>query len=63
MEDLQYFINRDSILVGHSLENDLHALKIIHKKIVDTSVLFPKKNGFKFSLKTLAFNYLKKVIQ
>ena len=28
------------ILVGHSLENDLHALKLVHPYVIDTSCLF-----------------------
>lgn len=63
IEDLKKIMNKNSILVGHSLENDLHSLKIFHDKIVDTAILFPKQGGYKFSLKTLAFNYLKKIIQ
>lgn len=53
------YINNDTIIVGHSLENDFHALKIIHNLVIDTSILFPKPCGYKFSLKTLAYTYLK----
>jgi RNA exonuclease 1 len=28
----------ESVLVGHSMENDLMALKIVHKRIVDTGM-------------------------
>lgn len=54
-----------TILVGHSLESDLKALKIVHKFVVDTSILFPHKAGlpFKRALKTLATEYLQKIIQ
>ena len=38
-------------------------MKIVHKKIVDTSVLYPKTLGYKYSLKNLAYNYLKLDIQ
>ena len=62
-EDLKKFIGRDSILVGHSLENDLRSIGLLHGNVVDTSVIFPKRDGFKYSLKTLAFNYLKIKIQ
>lgn len=30
----------DCILVGHSLENDFHALKLVHPYVIDTSCLF-----------------------
>uniref|UniRef100_A0A0A9ZDJ5 C3H1-type domain-containing protein n=1 Tax=Lygus hesperus TaxID=30085 RepID=A0A0A9ZDJ5_LYGHE len=54
-----------TILVGHSLENDLKVLKIFHKRIVDTSVTFPHKFGFpqKCSLKYLASSVLSLTIQ
>lgn len=32
-------IKSQDILIGHSLENDLLALKIVHRRVVDTSVL------------------------
>lgn len=54
-----------TILVGHSLESDLKALKLIHGVVVDTSVLFPHKMGppKKKALKTLCIENLKKIIQ
>ena len=63
--DLLGFINADTILVGHGLENDLRALKIIHGTILDTSVVFPyfKCPPFKRSLQSLVSIYLKQDIQ
>lgn len=58
-EDLEKIINKSTILIGHSLENDLHAMRMIHEKVIDTSILFARKNGSKMKLKTLAFNILK----
>lgn len=54
-----------TILVGHSLESDLKALKMIHSVVVDTSVLYPHKMGppKKKALKTLCIDHLKKIIQ
>lgn len=54
-----------TILVGHSLESDLKALKLIHDNVVDTSILYPHKMGppKKRALKTLCNEYLKKIIQ
>lgn len=54
-----------SILVGHSLESDLKALKMIHDVVVDTSILYPHKMGLpkKKALKTLCIDNLKKIIQ
>ncbi|PLB46177.1 hypothetical protein P170DRAFT_479098 [Aspergillus steynii IBT 23096] len=38
-ERLFKYINRDTVLVGHALENDLKTLGIVHDNIVDTSIL------------------------
>lgn len=57
--------NSKSILVGHSLESDFKALKLIHDCVVDTSILFPHKMGppKKRALKTLCIENLKRIIQ
>ncbi|XP_012280594.1 RNA exonuclease 1 homolog [Orussus abietinus] len=54
-----------TVLVGHSLESDFKALKLIHETVVDTSVMFPHKNGYphKRALKNLCSEYLRKIIQ
>ena len=31
----------EAILVGHALENDLKALKVVHMRCIDTGALFP----------------------
>lgn len=48
-------VSEEDILIGHSLESDLNAIKIHHRTCVDTSVVFPHKKGlpFKRSLKNL----------
>ena len=33
------------ILAGHSLENDMIALKFVHTRVIDTSVLYPSTRG------------------
>lgn len=57
--------NAKTVLIGHSLESDLKALKMIHNRVVDTSVLFPHKMGppKKRALKTLCIENLKRIIQ
>ena len=35
------FLSAETLLIGHGLENDLRALKIIHANCLDTSVLYP----------------------
>ncbi|ROW18286.1 hypothetical protein VPNG_00027 [Cytospora leucostoma] len=54
-----------TILIGHSLDSDMKALKMTHPFIVDTSVIFahPKGHPFKHSLKWLAQKYLNKEVQ
>ena len=63
--DLMGFINADTILVGHGLENDLRALRIIHGTVIDTSVIFPHYYGLPYrrSLKSLVGCFLKRKIQ
>jgi DNA polymerase III epsilon subunit-like protein len=40
------YLNQDSILVGHAIDNDLKCLRLIHDRIIDTSDIFPHPNGF-----------------
>ena len=63
--DLMGFINADTIIVGHGLENDLRALNLIHNTVLDTAVVFPHFFGLPYrrSLKALVSSYLKKDIQ
>lgn len=58
-------IHKDTVLVGHSLESDLKATKLIHSKVVDTSVVFPHRLGapYKRALRNLMADHLKKIIQ
>ena len=58
-------VYKETILVGHSLESDLKALRISHEKVIDSSILFPHPKGppVKYSLKLLASQYLKQSIQ
>lgn len=64
-KDLLAAINSRTILVGHGLENDLKALRIVHSMVIDTSVVFPHHLGFPYrrSLKHLVSSVLKKNIQ
>lgn len=60
---LESVMCEETILVGHSLENDLRAMKFVHPKVIDSSVLFSTKSGIKFKLKSLADKILKRKIQ
>ncbi|XP_047623495.1 putative exonuclease GOR [Phacochoerus africanus] len=55
----------DTILIGHSFEHSLYALKLIHTSVVDTTVMFPHRLGLphKRSLKSLVADYLQRIIQ
>ncbi|KJH50431.1 exonuclease [Dictyocaulus viviparus] len=59
------FVNERSILIGHSLESDLKAMRIRHERIVDTAVVFEHRHGFPYkrALRNLASEYLQKIIQ
>ncbi|XP_059167068.1 RNA exonuclease 1 homolog [Physella acuta] len=58
-------ISDKTILMGHSLESDLVALKLIHSTVVDTSLVFPHRLGlpYKRALRNLMVELLQKIIQ
>jgi len=64
-QDLLKMFDKDSILIGHSLESDLKALKMVHYNVVDTSIMYPHKYGppYKWGLKLLAEQHLQRIIQ
>jgi len=55
----------EALLVGHSLESDLQALRLVHERVLDTALLFPHQKGppFKPSLRFLAERFLGRDIQ
>lgn len=58
-------LDEKTILAGHSIENDLKALRIRHPFVIDTVITFPHPSGppFKASLKWLTRKWLSKSIQ
>ena len=62
---LLFKISANDILIGHSLESDLRAVKVLHSTVVDTSVVFPHKMGppYKRALRTLAVEQIQRIIQ
>ncbi|RKF80705.1 putative exonuclease [Golovinomyces cichoracearum] len=64
-EKLVKLLHPRTILIGHSLNSDLTALKITHPFIIDTALLYPHPRGppLKSSLKLLAQRYLGREIQ
>eukprot|EP01120_Amphizonella_sp_Union-15-10_P005940 TRINITY_DN1832_c0_g1_i2.p1 TRINITY_DN1832_c0_g1~~TRINITY_DN1832_c0_g1_i2.p1 ORF type:complete len:410 (-),score=62.89 TRINITY_DN1832_c0_g1_i2:20-1249(-) len=65
IEELKNIICSDTILIGHSLENDLNALKLVHSSVIDTSILYPHPRGgrYKHALKFLALKFLQRTVQ
>ena len=64
-KELLDLITPRTILLGHSLNSDLNAMKLTHPFIIDTGILFPHPRGppYKQSLKWLAQKYLHREVQ
>ncbi|KAI1701118.1 putative RNA exonuclease pqe-1 [Ditylenchus destructor] len=64
-EKLFRLVNSETILIGHSLEHDLRALRVVHEKVVDTALVWRHSKGpnFKWALRDLAKTMLNKEIQ
>lgn len=58
-------ISPSTPLIGHGLENDLNAMRIVHPTIIDTILLFPHKAGlpYRHGLRMLMDKHLNKKIQ
>ena len=41
-------IGTDTILIGHALDNDLRALRLVHQSVIDTAALFPHSRGLPY---------------
>ncbi|SCV71928.1 BQ2448_4622 [Microbotryum intermedium] len=61
---LGILIDQETIIVGHGLENDLKALRCVHRKVIDTAILFPHPNGgtWRHSLRNLTKDILGRLI-
>ncbi|KAF9268064.1 ribonuclease H-like protein [Marasmius fiardii PR-910] len=62
---LDAFINVETVLIGHALENDLRTLRIVHRLCVDTAIMFPHPAGapYRRALRDLARDHLGTTIQ
>ncbi|TAQ89547.1 hypothetical protein B7494_g2121 [Chlorociboria aeruginascens] len=58
-------LHPQTVLLGHSLNSDLTALKLTHPFIIDTAIIYPHPRGppLKSALKWLAQRYLNREIQ
>lgn len=63
-EEFLKLVHKETILVGHSLENDLLSLKINHNLVIDTAVLYKHPRGsYKAALRVLSRRFLGREIQ
>ncbi|KDP43069.1 hypothetical protein JCGZ_25255 [Jatropha curcas] len=64
-EEFLKLVYKETILIGHSLENDLIALKISHELVIDTALLYkhPRGGSYKTALRILAKKFLSREIQ
>lgn len=64
-EEFLNLVSRETVLVGHSLESDLLALKVIHNLVIDTALLYkhPRGTHFKPALRIIAKKFLNREIQ
>ncbi|KAL3672293.1 hypothetical protein V7S43_002951 [Phytophthora oleae] len=55
----------EAILVGHSIENDLQALRVLHRRVIDTVCMYPHPKGppFRSALRFLTSQFLNRAIQ
>jgi len=55
LELFKLFVSRTTIIIGHGLENDLVALRLIHHRCIDTALLYPHPRGrpYRLGLKDL----------
>ena len=61
-QSIRETVDERDILVGHSLENDLRTCKWMHRRVVDTAILF-SPGRFKYSLRNLTAQLLQRQIQ
>lgn len=64
-EKILRLISTTDVIIGHSLENDLNALKLRHPCIIDTAIIYHSQTSIyhKPSLRNLAKSFLKRDIQ
>ncbi|CAN8265183.1 unnamed protein product [Cochlearia groenlandica] len=64
-EEFLKLVFKETVLVGHSLENDLLSMKITHNLVIDTAILYkhPRSGSYKTKLRILAKKFLAREIQ
>lgn len=62
-EKLLDLIGKNTILLGHGLENDLVLLKLKHNLLIDTSHIYKTYENKRRKLKDLTIRYIRKLVQ
>ena len=64
-QDLLKIVAAETLLVGHSLENDLHQTHLLHGNILDTANMYPHPRGppYRLGLRALSEQHLERKIQ
>ncbi|KAI5814596.1 ribonuclease H-like domain-containing protein, partial [Pyronema omphalodes] len=62
-EQLLNYIDSNTIIIGHALNNDLDQLRLIHHRVIDTALTIPRIIGKKHSVQCLSLELLDKVVQ
>ena len=59
------YLTKDTPLMGHALENDLNAVRLVHPTVIDTVLLYPHPRGLpiRHGLKALVKRHLNRDIQ
>jgi DNA polymerase III epsilon subunit-like protein len=57
------WVDVNTIIMGHAVHNDLQQLRLCHERVIDTSLLIPRLQGKRHSLKGLSADILKQEIQ
>ncbi|KAJ8764501.1 hypothetical protein K2173_006241 [Erythroxylum novogranatense] len=57
-KSMKKLMSKRTILVGHSLQNDLQALKLDHARVIDTSLIYRSSDGLSLSLSSLCKSVL-----
>jgi hypothetical protein len=64
-DDILQLIDAQTYIVGHSLDSDMRALRLVHNRLIDTSILYPTVKGapYKQGLRTLCCAVLGRDVQ
>lgn len=57
------FVDANTIIIGHGLENDFRRLHLSHRRVIDTHIILPRFAGRRHGLQSLTYNLVVKRIQ